>query len=433
MTPVSLNPSAQGDSSGEPKQLDLFATPALDTLELFHRQMDTVRRGVRTRQGNLVWSSVPDLDPKQTPELAFEASWLRGGLPVREADRGRLQLVDLFSGCGALTLGIVEAGRALGLQIDPVLAVDLMPDALATYGLNFPNAILHAGPVESVLGGSLGSAARAEEADLGRRLGQVDILVGGPPCQGHSDLNNHTRRNDPKNELYLRMARFAELFEPQHIVIENVPGVVHDINGVAQRTRSYLMKLGYRVQGTTIHAVDLGVAQRRKRYLTVASKSPAFNLETAVARLTVPERSVGWAIGDLLNVANGDVFDTPAKHAEQNERRIAYLFEHDLHELPDSERPVCHRDKPHTYKSVYGRLHWDEPSGTITSGFGSTGQGRFVHPLRPRSLTPHEAARLQYLPDFFQFPAVGRRSLQEMIGNAVPPKLAYAVGLELFR
>jgi DNA (cytosine-5)-methyltransferase 1 len=83
---------------------------------------------------------------------------------------------------------------------------------------------------------------------------------------------------------------------------------------------------------------------------------------------------------------------------------------------------------------VYGRMRPDVPAPTITSGFGSTGQGRFVHPLEPRTLTPREAARLQGFPDWFSFSAVdGRRALQEMIGNAVPSRLGYVAAMELLR
>lgn len=106
-----------------------------------------------------------------------------------------------------------------------------------------------------------------------------------------------------------------------------------------------------------------------------------------------------------------------------NLARMRYLLEHDLYDLPNSERPECHRDA-HSYKSMYGRLKWAEPAQTITSGFGSIGQGRYMHPTQMRALTAHEAARIQGFPDYFDFSAVTKRSeLATMIGNAVPPAL----------
>jgi DNA (cytosine-5)-methyltransferase 1 len=113
---------------------------------------------------------------------------------------------------------------------------------------------------------------------------------------------------------------------------------------------------------------------------------------------------------------------------------MSYIFEKNEYNLPDHLRPDCHRLKSHSYKSVFGRMHWDQPAQTITSGFTSMGQGRFVHPKEQRTLTPHEAARLQFIPDFLRFDdGIGRTTLAEMIGNALPAKLTYVIGLELLR
>ncbi len=93
---------------------------------------------------------------------------------------------------------------------------------------------------------------------------------------------------------------------------------------------------------------------------------------------------------------------------------------------------MCHRDPNHKYKSMYGRLDWDKPAQTITTGFGSPGQGRYLHPSQLRTLTPHEAARLQFFPDWYDFRSVTKRKrLQEMVGNAVPPKLGYLLTLDV--
>ncbi len=136
-----------------------------------------------------------------------------------------------------------------------------------------------------------------------------------------------------------------------------------------------------------------------------------------------PGRSVGWAIQDLIRVNGQTLFDTASVPSQENEKRINWLFEHDEVNLPNDLRPVCHRTE-HSYLSMYGRLSWEEPAQTITSGFGSMGQGRFVHPRSARTLTPHEAARLQFLPDFVDFSLVEQRTqLAAMIGNAAPPIL----------
>jgi len=131
-------------------------------------------------------------------------------------------------------------------------------------------------------------------------------------------------------------------------------------------------------------------------------------------------------MGDLEHERPTRMFKSPSKLNEENLGRIRYLMRHGLRDLPNRLRPPCHQDGDHSYKSMYGRLSYAEPAQTITSGFGSPGQGRFVHPTQPRTLTPHEAARVQFFPDWFDFSVVKTRTaLATMIGNAVPMKLSY--------
>jgi DNA (cytosine-5)-methyltransferase 1 len=121
------------------------------------------------------------------------------------------------------------------------------------------------------------------------------------------------------------------------------------------------------------------------------------------------------------------MFDTASVASVDNVRRMQWLFNHDELDLPNRLRPPCHRSK-HSYVSMYGRLDWNEPAQTVTTGFGSMGQGRYVHPARQRTITPHEAARLQMLPDFWDFSSAGSRTaLARLIGNAVPPPLATVI------
>ena len=127
-------------------------------------------------------------------------------------------------------------------------------------------------------------------------------------------------------------------------------------------------------------------------------------------------------------------FDSPSRLSPENDQRVKYLIENDVWDLPDEERPVCHQDGNHTYGSIYGRIHADQPSQTITTGFLSPGRGRFTHPTRARGLTPHEGARLQGFPDDFRFSGrrgdvVPRQRLAHLIGDAVPPQLGYVTGL----
>lgn len=401
----------------------------------------SIERGIALRDGSVACTRTPVREEQvlDTTDHAladqFDKAFLCAAMRPRIGRRVReIRVVDLFSGCGVMSLGIWEACRAIGARMVPIMALDFNQTALRVYEDNFPGVWALAKPVESVLDGVLGSPASAAERELVARLGKVDVLIGGPPCQGHSNLNNHTRREDPKNRLYDRMARLAELVEPTHIIIENVPAVLHDRGKVVDRTIAHLRHLSYSVDDAVVQAVAVGVPQHRRRHFVVASRQRQPVINTSISAFARPERTVSWAISDLVHAARHSIFDQTGTPSLVNRQRIEYLFAHKLFELPDTQRPDCHRLEAHSYKSVYGRLRPNAPAQTITSGFLSMGQGRYVHPSQHRTITPHEAARLQYIPDFFRFGSVSSRTaLAEMIGNAVPPKLAYVLGVELLR
>lgn len=413
--------------------------PAIGGVESYRVESDRLVRSIRTRTGETVESSVPRVAAEDAldPAAAFDLSWLRSRHRFESPGaRGTVRVVDLFCGAGGMSVGLDEAGRALNVRVEHVLAADIDGEALATYERNFSPLIAESRAVEDFVDAPLGSPLSLTERALRRELGHVHLVVGGPPCQGHSDLNNHTRREDPKNALYDRMARFTEVIGPDHVVIENVPGVRHDRSRVFDRTLSALAKLGYRVEAGKVPAEELGVPQRRHRAVIVASLSSTVGegfLRRLVQQYARPERSVGWAIGDLLDVSSDDPMDAVTAVSAVSRDRIDWLFDNDEYDLPDELRPDCHRTKSHTYKSVYGRLYWDQPAWTITTGFQVMGQGRFLHPLRRRVITSREAARLQFFPDFFEFGRTRRKGYAKMIGNAVPSKLAYALALELLR
>jgi DNA (cytosine-5)-methyltransferase 1 len=354
--------------------------------------------------------------------------------PDADASGKAVRIADLFSGCGAMSLGAWEACRAVGLRFDVTLAVDNSEHAMDTYAQNFPSARARRMDAAFLLDSPLGAKPSPREVALVREIGSVDLALAGPPCQGHSDLNNRSRRNDPKNGLYERVARFAELVGPKHLVVENVPTVLHDRGRVVEKTVRQLRLCGYHLDHAVVEVSRLGVAQRRRRHILVASLERNLCVSNCLARYLHQPTPVSSAIQDLLDVEPIRAFDRPASISAESLKRIEHLFRFDLSDLPDKLRPCCHRLKKHTYRSVYGRISWDQPAQTITSGFTCMGQGRFVHPKRQRTLTPHEAARLQFLPDFFRFDeALPRTALCEMIANAVPPKLTYLLALELLR
>ena len=376
---------------------------------------------------------------------AWDQAWLRGAVatPVLETDvalRRPLRVVDLFAGCGAMSLGLRMAAEALGMTFSPRLCADFEATALDVYVHNFGPAAVYRNDLADAIdfklsteGTSFAREPRLLDVRFQELVGKVDVLIGGPPCQGHSDLNNHSRRADPKNSLYLLMPVFARALVPSVVIVENVPTVVHDSLRVVEKTKALLTSMGYAVTSAVIAMDEIGIAQRRRRHVLVATRPGRVDLAKTLGTLAAGPRSVCWAISDLADRPRTTNFNTPSSHSSENEKRIAWLFKKDRYDLPNPRRPCCHQEKDHSYKSMYGRMRWDEPAQTITTGFGSPGQGRYIHARRERVITPHEAARLQYLPDSFEFWTDGgeprRTKLALMIGNAVPPKLTYVVGL----
>lgn len=408
-------------------------------LERFRTRNGTYERLLSRRDGRQsasVLAGYGGTDARPTCADEAERAWLQSRVaPPHGADRSSLRVVDLFAGCGGLSIGLAEAARALNRSFEPVLAVDIDATAARTYGANFPSATTICGDVDEVLPGRVGSRLTSAERSLATQHHAVDVLVGGPPCQGHSDFNNRTRHADTKNELYRTMVRAAEVLTPQHILIENVPGAINDRRAVVQRTADALGELGYYVSVGVIDLSEIGVPQRRRRLVLLASLTQATDVADVVARHRRSGRTAAWAFQDLESrPASAGLIDEAARSAPATRHRIDYLFENGQFDLPDSQRPACHADGGHSYKAIYGRLAWDRPSQTITTGFYSMCMGRYVHPSQRRTLTAHEAARLQYIPDWFSFDAVEHRTaLARMIGNAVPSRLSYAVALEWLR
>jgi DNA (cytosine-5)-methyltransferase 1 len=360
--------------------------------------------------------------------------FLRNKIPSSQSESSEtVRTVDLFCGCGGLSLGAMEACRGLGKRFLPLLALDKDSISLKVYSRNFRPAMTIAKDIVEVIDGAIGSQPTENEHSLLREIGTISILLAGPPCQGYSSLNNFSRQNDHRNGLYERVARLVEIAHPDHVLIENVPMVTHSKEMVVQKTVELFQSLGYDVDSGIVDLSIIGVPQKRKRHVVVASLSKLVSIGEVMEKFrTKHERSVMWAIQDIEDETVTGIFNKPTDHSDDNIQRIRYLHAERKYDLPDRLRPPCHRDAKHAYKSMYGRMRPDEPAQTITSGFLSPGQGRFVHPTRLRTITPHEAARLQFFPDYFDFSeATNRMALATMIGNAVPMKLSYVFVLNL--
>lgn len=411
-------------------------------LESYRRTRGGITRTVEA--GSLRGVSHLKCKPLEDIPLAHQwwAQQLRG-TPTEIERVGAIHAVDFFCGSGGLSLGAARAVEACGMNYVPLAAVDVDTDALAVYARNFkPQAILAtnaASVVDYHIYGRGDEAELAYEPELvdGRLealVGKVDLVLAGPPCQGHSNLNNHTRRSDPRNMLYVSVAATAIALRARALVIENVPDVLADKSNVVGAAARILKTAGYCVSSSVLSATELGGAQTRKRHFLVATRGRVDHVAIGdVAELLrQPPMTLREVIGDLESSPHRSFMDDAPTLSPENKSRIDYLFDNDLYELPNQERPDCHKNG-NTYPSVYGRLSWDKPSPTITTGFNTPGRGRYIHPGQRRMLSAREAARIQGFPDTYDFTVDGtvpfRKALAKWIGDAVPCWLGYAAVL----
>lgn len=418
-------------------------TPELTLQQRFVAAGRHIRRTV-TVGGSAVRSTIQvPAGPRMDPARAWTVSYLRGAKVVEPLPMSAVTSVDLFCGAGGLTHGLSEAARSMGLELRPRLAVDLDAEALEIYQRNIGVDAALIREIRSIMDYHVqGSGLEARfgykpkildplVADLAHG---VDLVVAGPPCQGHSNFNNRTRRADQRNLLYLSAPAFAVACQATALIIENVPDVLSDKHNVVASARALLVKSGYSISEAVLHADRFGVAQTRRRHFLLAVRNPKieFHLSELVLGLEVPPLTVSQVLRDLVGWEGRSFFDSAATLSKDNQKRVDWLFDKGEDDLPDHIRPLCHQNG-HTYKSVYGRLKWQDSAGTITTGFLSPGRGRYIHPKERRGLTPHEGARLQGFPDSFSFVDAASRSskktLAKVIGGAVPPPLGYAVGV----
>ena len=390
--------------------------------------------------------SSPTLVRADHPAEAWNTLLLDGRRPLvsREPDRQTVSVVDLFCGCGGLSLGVKRAAEAVGVHPLFQLAVDVAPAALRVYASNLRPSRSLRQCIETLVDydirfgddSALPDLRSTYLADvLGSLAGSVDLLVAGPPCEGNSNLNNRTRRSDRRNDLYLHTIVAAIGLRAKVLVVENVPTVTHAQQDVIGRSLGLLQEAGYNVHDCqfSLTASDFGTPQTRRRHFLIAGRSGLSLPVSSLASLKICAPTVDQALRPLLRVPPSTTFDQPSRLSNENERRVQMLVETGIYDLPDSERPDCHRLKEHNYRSIYGRMRPDEPAPTITTGFLAPGRGRFTHPLEPRSLTPHEGARLQGFGEDFNWRtddrAINRSDYANMIGSAVPPPLGFVVGM----
>jgi len=326
----------------------------------------------------------------------------------------RLTAIDVFSGCGGLTRGLLDAG------FDVLAGIEICPIARLAYSLNYPRICLF----EDVRG--VGVHEIMKKFSLAK--GQLSLLAGCPPCQGFSrlrTLNNDSPVRDARNNLIFNFVRLAEELLPKTIMLENVPGLL--TNWRLAEAKRRLRAAGYNCVAGVLNAATFGVPQRRKRMILLASRVGPIILPNGNAKF----KTVRDAIGDIPSPQNSRrwLHKLFATHSAEVSRRIASV-PHDggsRSAWGADNQLKCHRKKKVGFRDIYGRMSWDKVSPTITRYCTNPSKGRFLHPVQNRALTVYEAALLQSFPRSYRFPRnASGPQIASLIGEALPPAFAKA-------
>lgn len=361
--------------------------------------------------------------------------------------------VDMFCGCGGISCGL----RASGFRI--LAGIDCEPKYLSSFAKNFPEA--------KSLELDLSRTTPNDLLDvIGIVRGELDVLAGGPPCQGFSKNVPRKQRflQDDRNLLIKTFLDYCEAIQPKIILMENVAEMKNGFDQTyTDEIYSRLADAGYSVTHAVLNAADYGVPQRRRRAFFLANRlgvkfSPPIPTHVGHSRsvqqsmMPMPHHVTVWeAIGDLPSLMHGDGDHQSSYSSEpqsdfQREMRgelltvknhVARFLQPIQHaRLAALEPGQQHRNLPSElqvkggYSGAYGRLTKDMVAPTITRWVFHPGSGRWGHPVDTRVLSIREVARIQSFPDSFEF--VGTYTQQAgQLGNAVPPLLAKRIG-EMF-
>lgn len=343
--------------------------------------------------------------------------------------------IALFSGCGGMTLGFEAAG------IDLVGHVEIAESANRIYAENFPKSKL--------LGEDICEISNKDLQAWRREFGDIDIIVGGPPCQGFS-LAGKRNPEDERNKLYKQYVRIVSVIRPKVFVMENVALMtsMKDESGelFIDKIEKSFSKQGYSIVKRIVNAYEYGVPQSRERVVLVGVRkdinksfvfeTPLYSLDKSAYQMELwgeKKKALTFkdATKDLQSLENGEKSYTDPLHwaITHPKHVIEWLIDvpegHSAHENENPElRP------PSGFNTTYKRNVWNEPCSTISTNFSMISGCRNVHPTDTRSLTIREAARVQSFPDEFVF-CGNWGEIRKSIGNAVPPILARAIAKEI--
>jgi len=350
-----------------------------------------------------------------------------------------LTYVDLFAGAGGLSVGLERAGFEL------IHAVEVDDDARQTFENNRESV------TEADTSGDIRGIPVDEISDV---VGEesVDLVAGGPPCQGFSEVLSPDG-SDERNHLFENFMDWVNALQPEAALFENVRGMQNTAGGeFLEAVEGSFDNMGYTVRSRVVTASDFGVPQHRRRLIVLATKRETLSYPLEGFDLDpVVEPTVMDGIGDLPEVGPGEIVEEydsepatvlqrdlrgscdeltahqAANHQEDMVEMISHISDGgDRSEIPDELQPCS------GYHNSYSRLQSDAPAVAITSNMSKPSSARCIHPFQHRGLTPREGARLQTFPDSYHFEGT-LGAVRKQIGNAVPPYLAEALGYYLLQ
>lgn len=321
--------------------------------------------------------------------------------------------IDLFCGAGGLSLGFDKAG------FENVFAVEFNPDFAKTYSRNFPKHNLLIDDIRNI-------DDKQVKVLIGNK--EVDVIIGGPPCQGFSIAGNIGRSfiDDERNRLFKEFVRFVKCVQPKMFVMENVAAMATHLKGKTIKTIVEAFEnagCGYKVKYEVLNSVNYGIAQERRRIVVVGIRND-LDSEFSYPVKSDETFTIKDVIDDLPKLTSGQQSEVPnhvaMKHSVQMLEKMSYIKDGgDRMDIPVELRPKSGDVRK------YIRYDSTKPSVCVTGDMR-----KIFHYEQNRALTARELARIQSFPDDFIFEGASIQ-VQQQIGNAVPPKLAYQLALQV--
>ena len=345
----------------------------------------------------------------------------------------KFKVLDLFSGAGGISCGL-----HMNPNFETSVALDNNKYATETFKKNMPNT--------TVITGDITDEDIRKQVISECKNEWVNMIVGGPPCQGYSLKGKNLGLLDDRNFLFVEYLKIVDEIQPEVFVIENVKNLLSSAKGwFKDEIVKTITDLGYIVNYGILNASDFGVPQKRERTIFICSKTK--NIELPIGDKT-KKVTVRDAISDLAYIESGEgsfeseyKYNSLSEYQEMMRKNSDKLYNHNATNHSDTAieklsmiKSECGKEclpkelwGNQKFNTTWGRLKWDELSPTVDTRFDTPSNGTNSHPELNRSITPREAARLQSFPDNFIFYG-GRRQVCKQIGNAVPPLMAKAIG-----